>query len=188
MGADPIETAFRGVLGEVYWSETLEEAEEKLAGFLRSMDEDLREVLLERRRRFCSDKRRIAGMLAALAEAEEAMEAGGPEGSTARAAFVGMLVASSYIMQCTPTWQTMEPERKARILAPLYRASYAYEQYTRTGREEYLDEAARMVMIALRRAARMGVLDEVRDFVQEVIEELGLDDEDEEEGDDARWA
>lgn len=50
---DPVAESFRRIVEEIYWQESLEEAERTLEERIRNMDRDLRELLLERRREYC---------------------------------------------------------------------------------------------------------------------------------------
>lgn len=170
MAADPVEEAFEKLMGELYWVESLEEAEERLAEFLESMDPDLREMLLERRRRLCSDSWRVASILGSLVSAAEGAKA--RPGRESRLALVSSMVASAYLMQCTRKWATLDPRTKAEVLAPLYRASYALKLAARQGGEGPLEEAERMLEHALSRAYELGILDELREFIARVADSI----------------
>jgi len=174
---DPILEAFGRVISEVYWVENLGEAEEKLASFLENLDDDIREVLLERRRRICSDPESV--LEAARLEAV-ALEVGGEDELLARFLMARSMLATLYLAQCTPGWQRMKPREKARILAPMYRASKALElaaQNLPGIDEERLGEAEKMIEEAAKRMDREGLLDELRSYIESVIAVLGVRDE-----------
>ncbi len=171
MAGDPVEEAFEKLMGELYWVESLEEAIEKLAGFLESMDPDLREMLLERRKKLCSDAWRVASILGSLVQAAEGARLS--PGAESRLAFVSSMVASAYLMQCTRKWQKLDPRTKAEVLAPLYRASYALKMAQRDPENEALiDEAERMLEHALSKAYALGILDELREFIARVADNI----------------
>ncbi len=167
MAADPISEAFERFISELYWSESLEEAEEKLENFIENMDEDLREVLLERRRAICSDRDLIARtglILADLEISKDEFEA--LEDLAVRATVVTALVNALFLVQCTPSWSRISPGEKARVLAPLYRASYALKLAARNrdAAERLIDEAMDMASLALDRVSELGLLEEMEDL------------------------
>ncbi len=175
-GRDPIVDAFSRVISEVYWVESLEEAEEKLARFLESLDGDLREVLLERRRRICGSPESV---LEAVRLEAMALEFRGEDELVSRFLLARSILATSYLVQCTPSWQRMAPREKARVLAPLYRASKALELAAeRLPRidEARLREAEEMLEIAARRMDEEGLIDELRRYIEGVIAMLGVRD------------
>jgi hypothetical protein len=167
VAGDPISEAFEEFVADLYWSESLEEAEEKLRRFIEDMDEDLREVLLERRREVCSD----AGLVARAGVALEELELGRQEFEALRdlalkAAVAAALVNALFLVQCTPSWARMGAAEKAHILAPLYRASYALKLAARSGgaAERLVDEALEMASIALDRVSEAGLLREMEEL------------------------
>ncbi|MEB3851044.1 MAG: hypothetical protein LRS49_00485 [Desulfurococcales archaeon] len=169
MEGDPISEAFERFVSELYWSESLEEAEEKLRDFIENMDEDLRELLLERRREICRDRGLVSRTGVMLSEIELSRdEFESLEDLAVKAAVVTALVNALFLVQCTPSWSTMGPGEKARILAPLYRASYALRlaAKNRDAAEPLVDEALRMALISLDRVAEAGLLDEMEEIAQ----------------------
>ncbi|MEB2835830.1 MAG: hypothetical protein GSR80_001439 [Desulfurococcales archaeon] len=166
--SDPISEAFERFIGELYWTETLEEAEEKLEDFMRNMDEDLREALLARRREVCSNRELVArtGLaLHTLAIDRRALRSL-PGDLGVRAAVVAAIVNALFLVQCTPSWSSLDPRVKAGILAPLYRASYALRLAARGKGDarRLVDEALEMVSIALDRISAEGLIDEMEDL------------------------
>jgi len=163
--SDPIESAFEEFIAELYWSESLEEAEEKLERFIREMDSDLREALLERRRRICSNTLLIARAGGAL----KSLGAGGvripslPGGLGVKARIVAAIVNALFLVQCAPRWQRLDARAKARILAPLYRAAHAMKLASREGKDapRLVEEALEMAALALDRISREGLLEEM---------------------------
>lgn len=176
-GKDPITEAFSSVINDVYWVESLEEAEEKLASFLESMDDDLREVLLERRRRICGSPDTV---LEAVRLEALALEVEREDVLVSRLLLAKSILATSYLVQCTEKWRSMGPREKARILAPLYRASKALElasQRLPSVDEARLREAEEMLEEAARRMDREGLIDELRRYIDSVMAVLGVRDE-----------
>ncbi len=174
---DPIVAAFNRIIGEIYWVESLEEAEERLARFLEDLDDDLREVLLERRRKICGSP---GAVLDAVRLEAMAMEVKGEDELASRFLLAKSILATSYLVQCTPRWSSMTPREKARVLAPLYRASkaleLAVEGFPRID-EERLRDAEVMLEIAARRMEREGLIEELQSYVDRMLVTLGVKDE-----------
>lgn len=163
MGSDPVARAFEELVAELYWAEDLREAEERLEEFIRGMDEDLRELLLERRKRICSNPELVSRAGAALQGLEPSTLKSLPGDLGVKASVIAALVNALFLVQCTPTWSRMDPDSKARILAPLYRASYALRLASRGGGDTaaLIEEAVDMASIALDRISRAGLLEEM---------------------------
>ncbi len=170
MPGDPVGDAFQRLIEEIYWVETLEEAEELLASRLAELDEDLREILLEKRRMYCRDIASISEpvQLQYVAEQERSAEA-------KLVLNVRSLISTGYLLQCTPSWQKMDPATKARFLAPLYRASYAFDLYLKTGNMEYLKDAERMLEVLFERSSKAGLIDELNQHISSVLDEYYSD-------------
>ena len=165
-----IDEVFDRIVEEVYWVESLEEAEEILASKLELMDEDLREVLLERRRKICGSPAHLSEplRLQLIAEAEE-------DPRIKAILEVNSLLSLGYLLQCTPSWQRMGAREKSRYLAPLYRASHAVKLYIKTGDARYLEDARNMVEIALKRAQEDGLIDELNRHAAPILEKAARD-------------
>ena len=167
--SDPVSQAFKRIIQEIYWVEDLDEAEEKLYEYLNMIDEDLREYLLEKRRRVCNNPLVVieVARLNTAAEVADTTEA-------AKILLTKSIVESGFLLQCTKTWQKLSNREKARILAPLYKASYGLELALRDWPDKtdpiHLDHALRMASIALERADDKGLLDEFREYVDNIIE------------------
>jgi hypothetical protein len=163
--SDPIEKAFEDFIAELYWSESLEEAEEKLEDFMRNMDRDLREALLERRRRICSNASLVARAGGALKGigALGLLPSNIPGELGVKARIVAAIVNALFLVQCAPRWQELDLKVKARILAPLYRAAYAMKLASRAGGDpnRLVEEALEMAALALDRISREGLLEEM---------------------------
>ena len=164
-GRDPIEESMRSVIQEIYWEESLEDAVSTLAKYLESMDEDLRELLLARRREICRDASAVVEVLRLEAAAEEAdLEV------ASKLLFAKSLVAAGFLMQCTSKWERLSPSEKAEILAPLYKAAYGIELSLRDWPErideKHLDHALDMVGVAMERAERKSITKELRAFIE----------------------
>ncbi|MCE4612410.1 MAG: hypothetical protein F7C07_01065 [Desulfurococcales archaeon] len=164
-GADPIEESMRSIIQEIYWADSLEDAVSTLARYLESIDEDLRELLLARRREICEDTSAVIEVLRLEAAAEEAdLEV------ASKLLFAKSLVAAGFLMQCTSKWERLSPSEKAEILAPLYRAAYGIELSLRGWPERidenHLDHALDMIGVAMERAERKGITRELRAFIE----------------------
>ncbi len=174
--SDPVNEAFRKVIQEIYWTDTLEEAESILVEYLNLIDEDLKEYLLEKRRRICEDPTSVIELvrLNTAAEVVDSAEA-------AKILLTKSLIESGFLFQCTPTWSKLDNKTKAWILAPLYRASYGLElalkNWPKSVDEAHLDNAIKMASIALERAEELGILDEFREYVDSIVDELSSDDD-----------
>lgn len=164
MSSDPIGEVFQKLIEEIYWVETLEEAERILAEKLRLLDEDLREVLLERRRVFCNDVQSISEPIQLQFVAEQ-------ENDNQMKVLLNIrsLISTGYLLQCTPSWHRMNPETKAKFLAPLYRASYAFELFIKTGDKKYLSDAEKMLNILFERSKEHGLLKELNEHIEGVL-------------------
>ncbi|MEB3807110.1 MAG: hypothetical protein GSR73_06320 [Desulfurococcales archaeon] len=174
--ANPVNEAFRKVIQELYWTETLEEAESLLEEYLEMIDSDLREYLLEKRKRICEDPTTVIELVRLNTAAELADST-----QTAKVLLTKSLIESGFLFQCTPKWSSLDNKTKARILAPLYRASYGLELALRNWPNDideiHLDNAIKMASIALERAEEIGVLDEFREYVDKIVETLEANDE-----------
>jgi hypothetical protein len=166
VSSDPIGEVFQRLIEEIYWVETLEEAERILAEKLRLLDEDLREVLLEKRRVYCKDIQSISEPIQLQFVAEQEQDEGMKAVLSIRS-----LISTGYLLQCTPSWQEMDPATKARFLAPLYRASYAFELYVKTGDKKYLLDAEKMLNILFERSREHGLLKELNSHIEKVLNE-----------------
>ncbi|MCE4599446.1 MAG: hypothetical protein F7C81_04525 [Desulfurococcales archaeon] len=168
---DPIDKAFQDVIQEVYWSEPLEEAEEILREKLETMDEDLRELLLKRRREFCNNPSAVVEVI----RLEAAAEAAETE-LMSRILLARSLIGAGFLMQCTEKWANIDAKTKASILAPLYKAAYGLDLATRRWPESidevHLDYAIKMLDKALERAEEHGIIAELRKFIEKTAEKL----------------
>ncbi len=178
---DPIAAAFRKIIEEIYWVDDLKEAEEILEKYLKNMDEDLREVLLERRREICNGNDAVINLikLDALAEAAE-------EDQVRDALTLRSMIDTLFLSQCTQKWSELDPKQKAWILAPLYRASYGLELAMKKWPESvdsvHLENVEKNLNIAFERARSISVIKELTEFLdkkaKEVFGELGLSGQD----------
>ena len=168
---NPIDKSFMELIEEIYWTEPLEEAERLLAEKLEEMDEDLRELLLERRRKLCSDKNNILEVVRLEAMAEAAETA-----TLAKLLLARSLLGAGFLMQCTLKWSRLAPREKARILAPLYKAAHgldlALRKWPSSIDENHLEYAINMLDKALERAQELGVWDELREFMERMVREI----------------
>lgn len=160
-----IDEVFDKIVEEVYWVESLDEAEEILASKLELMDEDLREILLERRRKICESPAHLSEplRLQLIADAEE-------DPRVKVILEVNSLLSLGFLLQCTSSWQKMGAREKSRYLAPLYRASHAMKLFMKTGDVRYLEDARNMIEIALERAQKDGLLDELNKHATPILE------------------
>ncbi len=170
---DPISEAFRRVIQEIYWVDDLEEAEEILTRYLEMIDDDLREVLLEKRRAICSDPTAVIELAKIDAVAQTT-----DDSTTSKILVAKAMIDSGFLLQCTKGWAKLDPRTKASILAPLYRASYGLElalrNWPKSIDEVQLDHAFRMATIALERAEELGLIDEFNKYLDEMLERLGV--------------
>ncbi len=169
--ADPITEAFQKIIQEIYWIEDLEEAERILAEHLEMIDDDLREVLLERRRKICSDPLRVIELahIEALIQSTD-------DTLTSKILMTKSMVESTLLLQCTKSWSKLTPREKARILAPLYKASYGLELALR-GWPKHIDEilldnALQMAATAWERAEEKGLVNELEEFLEKLMENV----------------
>ncbi|MEB3859781.1 MAG: hypothetical protein LRS43_01065 [Desulfurococcales archaeon] len=170
-GRDPVEESMRTIIQEIYWSEPLDEAVKTLARYLESMDEDLRELLLSRRRELCQDSSAVIEVLRLEAAAEEAdLEV------ASKLLFAKSLVAAGFLMQCTRKWEKLSPPEKAEILAPLYKAAYGIELSLRDWPERvderHLDYALDMLEIAMEKAEKKSITRELRAFIEKTARKM----------------
>ena len=168
--ASPIEEAFDRIIREIYWEDSLDNAERTLASYLSRIDDDLREVLLEKRKRICSDVNIIIDIVRIEILSENV------EDETVREVLLlKSLIDLLFLAQCTSTWSKMGPERKARILAPLYRAWYGLRLATAKWPESvdriHLRHAYDMIDIAYERAEEEGILGELYNFLEDLSRE-----------------
>ncbi len=170
----PVSQVFRKIMQEIYWTENLIEAERRLKEYLDMIDDDLREYLLEEREKVCNNPLTVIELVrlntaAEVADTEEA----------AQVLLTKSLVESGFLLQCTPTWKKLSNEEKARILAPLYKASYGLELALRDWPNRidrlHLNHALKMASTALERAEEKGLLEEFKDYVDMIIEEYSGD-------------
>ncbi len=168
---DPITKAFTDLIQEIYWTETLEEAEEILARHLEEMDEDLRSILLERRKKICENPEYAIEVIRLQAASDLA-----DTELTAKLLLAKSLISAGFLMQCTPTWSKLSPREKARILAPLYKASYgldlAVKKWPSSVDERHLDYSLNMMQIAYERAEALGIVEELSGYLEKVAEKL----------------
>jgi len=168
--SDPVSLVFRKIIKEIYWIEDLDEAEAILKEYLDMIDPDLREYLLEKREKICENPLHIIEVLrlSTAAEIADTKEA-------AKVLLTKSLVDSGFLLQCTPTWQKLSNSEKAKLLAPLYKASYGLELALREWPDRidelHLDYALKMASIALDIAEEKGLLEEFKDFVEKLVDE-----------------
>ncbi|BAA81300.1 hypothetical protein APE_2288 [Aeropyrum pernix K1] len=170
---DPVSQAFKEVLEEIYWQESLEEAEKRLEEFIASMDEDLRELLLEKRREYCSNPEAVVSILSleALLSSEDLKDV---EQEYKQAMIAKAMINAAFLIQCTPTWSELTPDEKAWVLAPLYKASYGIELALKGDAIDklHLNHALEMLEIALARAEMLGLVEEMREHIEMMAERL----------------
>ncbi|MEB3773890.1 MAG: hypothetical protein GSR86_03050 [Desulfurococcales archaeon] len=168
---DPIDRDFIELIQEIYWMEPLSEAEEALARRLEEMDEDLRQLLLERRRKLCSNHNNVLEVVRLEAMAETA-----DTEILSKLLLARSLLGAGFLMQCTRSWSNLSPRDKAWILAPLYKAAHgldlAVKNWPERLDEAHLNYAIEMLDKALERAQRLGIMDELRDFIESVMEKV----------------
>ena len=168
--SDPIGDAFRSVIEEIYWEESLEKAEGILEEFIAGMDEDVRELLLERRKKICEspgDVEDVRLYLALQAVDDEKL---------VKLLELKLYVKSLFLVQCTSKWSKMSPREKAWILTPLYKASYGVELATRELEsplfEAHLEAAVRYLEEALRRISAAGLDSELESIIKRSIDNV----------------
>ncbi|MEB3844876.1 MAG: hypothetical protein LRS48_04255 [Desulfurococcales archaeon] len=174
---DPISRAFRKIVEEIYWEDDVEEAVRRLQAYLEAMDEDLRSLLLEKRKKICSSPESVLNLirLDALAEASE-------DETVKKILILRGMTETLFLAQCTKRWSELTPALKARVLAPLYRASYGLEMTVKNPERVdalHLDQAERNLELAYTRADELGILDELYIYVDRKAKEIleSLDDE-----------
>ena len=168
---DPVSEAFAKIIDEIYWEDDLSSAERRLAEFLESIDDDIRELLLERRKKICSDPSVLVEAVRLEAMATEA----GLDNPVARLLFAKSLLSTGFLIQCTPTWRKLTPREKARILVAMYRASKALELAAKRFPEVdelHLSHAEEMIELAARRAEEYGLIQELRDHIESLADRL----------------
>ncbi|MGC8573082.1 MAG: hypothetical protein ACP5L0_03650 [Caldisphaera sp.] len=165
---DPIDQAFRNIMEKVYWIEDLNEAEVELVKWLNKMDNDLKQLLIERRKKYCGNPMsvfEIIGLQNYLEQNEE-----NKKDIEYRIAMAKELIDMGLLLQCLPIWNSIEIKVKAKVLAPLYKASYAYELALKNGIEDidetHLNKSIEMAETALEKADDLGLLSELRSFVE----------------------
>ncbi len=167
----PIEEAFDRIIREIYWIDSLDEAEERLTGYLEQMDPDLREVLLEERQKICEDPDVVIRLIRveALADSAENRE-------LRDLLLLRSLVEMLFLVQCSPKWADMNPREKAHILAPLYKAWHGMRLAAKPLPESvdkiHLSIAYTMAEEAYERAERYGLVDDVFGLINRLSEKL----------------
>lgn len=176
--ADPISEAFRKLVEELYWQDTLEDSEKMLEEWIKGMDKDLRSLLLERRRKYCQDPSSVLSVLSLEALMQDGGTGLDDENWEKKIAVLGAMINSAFLLQCTDTWAKLDPEEKAWILAPLYRASYGLDLASRKtpADEVHLNHAIEMLETALHRAEMLGLVGEMKRYVEKMVKKL-LDEE-----------
>lgn len=179
---DPIAQSFHENVVRRVAAMPEDEAIEWLARFIDEMDDDLKELLLERRRRLCSN----------LPEAVRQIEM-----MEAQALFIAridrplskMMLAKGalmtlYLAQCTEKWPKLTPRERAWILVPLYKASAVIDDAENLIREalargerpdparldELSEEASYLVSEAMRRMEKKNVMAELEDILLRLSE------------------
>ena len=169
--ASPIQEAFGRLIEEIYWIEDLEEAEHVLAERLEALDPDLREVLLEERKKICSDPNVLVEIirLEALADSAEAAD-------LREILLLRSILDMLFLVQCSPKWARMGAREKAHVLAPLYKAWHglklALKNYPSTIDKMHLSIAYTMAEEAYERADKLGLINDVYKLLEKLGEEL----------------
>ncbi len=154
---DPFDLWLEKVMRKLMSITDMNEAEKYLASELRKI-RDEREVLLERRARFCSDVTNVLKLIQVAQRLEELT----PEDEEYYGLMAQELAGLGLLLQCTPRWARAEPEEKARVLAPLYKALYLL----RSNDPSDVESAIELSEEALRRAEDMGLDKELTDFIR----------------------
>jgi len=120
------------------------EVVKRVKELLRSVEEDSEQHrrLVEIRKKFC-ERREALSLLAEFFETA----AGIPEMedmALANYAIIRVLLA-----QCDPRWTSLDSDKKAEILAPLYMALYHLKTYEETRQQPHLRSAATLAIEAL---------------------------------------
>ncbi len=175
---DPIDMAFRNIMKKIYLIDNMEKAEKELRRFLSGMDKDIKDVLLERRKKFCKNPMQVIELISL----QGYLESTDPEkeGMEYKLVMAKELIQIGLLLQCIFYWTKISNNIKAHILAPLYKASYAYELALREEisdpigsiNEKYLDESIELASYALDRAEEIGLLDELRDHIKRSLENI----------------
>lgn len=167
---NPIGEAFRRIIQEVYWIEDLREAEEYLMGKLGLIDDDVRDLLLDEGG-FCGDPLNLVYLVQAGSLSGEALP-----GPISKAILARSLVIAGFLMQCAPSWPRLSLADKARILVRLYKASYGLELALKRGPdridEHHLDYSIEMLDEAYRIAGNLGLLEELRRYIEGVARRI----------------
>ncbi len=174
--ASPIQEVFERIIEEIYWVDSLEEAEEILASYLEKIDNDLRGVLLEERRKICGNPDVVLEIVKvdALSESVEDEETRG-------LLLLKSLIDLLFLAQCTGTWAKLSQREKATILAPLYKAYYGFKLASKNWPESidkiHLREAYRMIDVAYEKAEEAGIIGEIFEVIdrlsRKALEEAG---------------
>jgi len=169
--ASPIQEAFNKIIEEIYWIEDLDEAERVLSSHLEAMDEDLREILLEERRKICSDPEVVLNIvrLEVLADSTD-------NRNLREALLLKSLIEMLFLVQCSPKWARMGPREKARVLTPLYKAWHglklAMKNYPENIDKLHLSVAFTMAELAYERADREGLVSDIYRHIERMSEKL----------------
>ncbi len=167
---DPIGDAFKSVVERIYWEESLERAEEILEDFIANMDEDIRELLLDRRKRICENPGDLedARLYLALQTVDDE--------KIVKLLELKLYIKSLFLIQCTSEWSSMSPKEKAHILTPLYKASYGVELAAREIEsplfDAHLDASVASLEEALRRISEAGLDAELERIVKKSIDNV----------------
>ncbi len=165
---DPIDQAFRNIMEKIYWIEDSNEAEKELVKWLNKMDEDLKNLLLERRKKYCGNPMSIMEVIGLQNYLDQNEE--NKKDIEYKIAMAKELIDMGLLLQCLQVWNDMEPKIKAKVLAPLYKASYAYELALKNGLndidETHLNKSIEMAEEALERADDLGLLSELRSYLE----------------------
>ncbi|PMP60944.1 MAG: hypothetical protein C0171_01805 [Caldisphaera sp.] len=165
---DPIDSAFKSIMEKIYWIDDLEKAENELAKWLRKMDGDLRNLLLERREKYCKNPMSIMEIIG-LQNYLDSNESNKKQ-TEYRIAMARELIDVGLLLQCIFLWNQISHDLKAKILTPLYKASYAYELALKNGLENidetHLNRSIQMAEEALEKADDLGLLDELRKYIE----------------------
>ncbi|MCE4628552.1 MAG: hypothetical protein F7C34_05355, partial [Desulfurococcales archaeon] len=169
--ASPIQEAFGRLIEEIYWIESLEEAERVLGDRLEALDPDLREILLEERKKLCNDPNIVIEIirLEALADSAEAAD-------LKEVLLLRSLLDMLFLVQCSPKWAEMGPREKAHVLAPLYKAWHglklALKNYPNSVDRMHLNIAYTMAEEAYERADKLGLIHDVYKLLERLSEEI----------------
>ncbi len=144
-----------GFLRELYSKDgvLLGEAEERVAELIKRVESDReqRERLLAMRKQFCSARDKYELLARVFEEVSESLEGDYKPLAAAIAGLMRVLLA-----QCTPGWEQLPAEKKARVLAPLYMALHHLEAYRDTRRAYHAEAAETLALLALTRLDEVG--------------------------------